>query len=504
MNDDEEEQQQQRAQRAQLVVSRLQGLLDYVVEVSSLAKSKSRPTLHLRSTASSSSTKKEEGQLIIFEEDLSKLRDCTPSSDGLQVLSLSSKSREWLRIRRPGNTGTAQKAKKEDILARSIYRSLFSFRQEGLRDGCGNHQLTVGIGIVRWLVRDDSGSEVKVQHPLVTMPADLVLKEDGSFCVKLSSAVKPELWNFPGISQAAPALKDLNQCAKAYHLVDTFTTPLPITREEWEPLLKRASHCLAADGIYIDGPDQMQGRKKFSTAPVVTNSFVLFTEDANSAGVARDAILLKQAIAEVSLEHFSAALGRLAGVFDLPVLPHRSSSSIHLGSVFARTMRSISSIGSFLLSPILGAATPKAACDRLYFGLPSNKEQASVVDTLEQKGCAVLVGPPGTGKSQTIANVICHYLALGRRVLVTSKGTPATEVLRKKLPEGIQQLCVSLGSGDSLSYRRLEGAVEAIANEVAAAPLSHLEGKLKALQNRFNVIEDELNAKMTAKAEKSI
>ena len=78
----------------------------------------------------------------------------------------------------------------------------------------------------------------------------------------------------------------------------------------------------------------------------------------------------------------------------------------------------------------------------------------------------MLVGPPGTGKSQTIANVICHYLASGRRVLVTSKGEPATEVLRNKLPDGIRDLCVSLGSGDTASFRRLEGAVESLANQV--------------------------------------
>ena len=46
---------------------------------------------------------------------------------------------------------------------------------------------------------------------------------------------------------------------------------------------------------------------------------------------------------------------------------------------------------------------------------------------LTTHGCAVLVGPPGTGKSQTIANVICHYLATGRRVLVTSKGEIARD-----------------------------------------------------------------------------
>ena len=55
-----------------------------------------------------------------------------------------------------------------------------------------------------------------------------------------------------------------------------------------------------------------------------------------------------------------------------------------------------------------------------------------------------------------------------RRVLVTSKGEPATEVLRAKLPVGIREMCVSLGSGDTASFRRLEGAVEHLANHVAA------------------------------------
>ena len=36
--------------------------------------------------------------------------------------------------------------------------------------------------------------------------------------------------------------------------------------------------------------------------------------------------------------------------------------------------------------------------------------------------------------------VICHYLATGRRVLVTSKGEPATEVLRQKLPMGVREV----------------------------------------------------------------
>merc|ERR1711995_107669 len=107
----------------------------------------------------------------------------------------------------------------------------------------------------------------------------------------------------------------------------------------------------------------------------------------------------------------------------------------------------------------------------LYFGLPSNAAQETVIERLTSHGCAVLVGPPGTGKSQTIANVICHYLATGRRVLVTSKGAPATEVLRAKLPAGVRELCVALGgAADRGALERLEAAVEHLADDVAGAP----------------------------------
>ena len=42
-------------------------------------------------------------------------------------------------------------------------------------------------------------------------------------------------------------------------------------------------------------------------------------------------------------------------------------------------------------------------------------------------------------------------------MLVTSKGEPATEVLREKLPPGVRALCVALGgAGDASALRRLE------------------------------------------------
>jgi hypothetical protein len=80
----------------------------------------------------------------------------------------------------------------------------------------------------------------------------------------------------------------------------------------------------------------------------------------------------------------------------------------------------------------------------LYFPKPFNDEQVRILQLLEISDGVVVQGPPGTGKTHTIANVISHYLANGKRVLVTSMKEPALGVLREALPSDIQPLAISL------------------------------------------------------------
>ncbi len=103
----------------------------------------------------------------------------------------------------------------------------------------------------------------------------------------------------------------------------------------------------------------------------------------------------------------------------------------------------------------------------LYFPLPYNQEQVTIVQQLDQAEGVAVQGPPGTGKTHTIANIICHYLATGRRVLVTSKGEPALEVLQNLIPEDVRPLTVALLTGDRASLRQFEGAINAIQARVS-------------------------------------
>jgi very-short-patch-repair endonuclease len=59
----------------------------------------------------------------------------------------------------------------------------------------------------------------------------------------------------------------------------------------------------------------------------------------------------------------------------------------------------------------------------------------------------VLEGPPGTGKSQTIANIIAHCLASGKRVLFVAEKRAALDVVYRRLrEEGLEPFCLELHS----------------------------------------------------------
>ncbi|MFM7055793.1 MAG: DUF4011 domain-containing protein [Planctomycetota bacterium] len=59
----------------------------------------------------------------------------------------------------------------------------------------------------------------------------------------------------------------------------------------------------------------------------------------------------------------------------------------------------------------------------------------------------VLIGPPGTGKSQTIANIIAQCLARRKTVLFVAEKTAALEVVYRRLQQnGLGELCLELHS----------------------------------------------------------
>ena len=84
---------------------------------------------------------------------------------------------------------------------------------------------------------------------------------------------------------------------------------------------------------------------------------------------------------------------------------------------------------------------------RLFAPLPADSSQLAAVVASAEGFDFVLDGPPGTGKSQTIANMIAHNLALGRRVLFVAEKMAALDVVYRRLEEkGLGEFCLEVHS----------------------------------------------------------
>jgi very-short-patch-repair endonuclease len=93
---------------------------------------------------------------------------------------------------------------------------------------------------------------------------------------------------------------------------------------------------------------------------------------------------------------------------------------------------------------------------------PANREQLEIAKQLRKRDCVLVQGPPGTGKTHTIANLLGHFLAEGKRVLVTAHTPKALRVLRQKVVEALQPLCISVLHNDKQSQEELQSAVQKI------------------------------------------
>lgn len=72
-------------------------------------------------------------------------------------------------------------------------------------------------------------------------------------------------------------------------------------------------------------------------------------------------------------------------------------------------------------------------CSDILFTKETNNEQIEIVKNIYSHKAVVVQGPPGTGKTHTIANLLGHFLAEGKNVLITSQTRKALEVLKEKI-----------------------------------------------------------------------
>lgn len=122
--------------------------------------------------------------------------------------------------------------------------------------------------------------------------------------------------------------------------------------------------------------------------------------------------------------------------------------------------------------------------------LPADSSQLAAVMAASEGQDFVLVGPPGTGKSQTIANIIAQCIAVGKTVLFVAEKTAALDVVYRRLREhGLGDCCLELHSNKAERRKFLDQLGSAWQNNRKTS-----KNDWVSVSERLKIRRDQLNA----------
>jgi very-short-patch-repair endonuclease len=115
-----------------------------------------------------------------------------------------------------------------------------------------------------------------------------------------------------------------------------------------------------------------------------------------------------------------------------------------------------------------------------------SSQHSALVDVLSGRN-VVIAGPPGTGKSQTITNLIAATLARGKSVLFVSEKLAALEVVRHRLDRaGLGTFCLELHSHKAQKRQLLDDISARIQKYHKFRDPSALDQKLQEIKDHRN------------------
>ncbi|MCJ1961611.1 AAA domain-containing protein [Novosphingobium mangrovi (ex Hu et al. 2023)] len=346
----------------------------------------------------------------------------------------------------------------------ALYSALFSLRTVlGAPDGAPQ-EFVCGIGFAA-LLRDDK----RLNYPLLTVPLDIEL-DHKSHTISLvpreevAPSVEVDPLDVLGLKHVDDWRKQARQLLDG--LADSPLTPF--AAETYEPILRLASSVLDPNARYVESKGKVLSPPVPGAELVVSDAFGFFQRERRATQLMADLRCFRELLEgpETSLE----LPGAVEALFSEP--------SDDVAHEDFPTFRGINAIPGVTSSNGEGAD--------LFFPKPFNGEQVQIAQRLAVRDGVVVQGPPGTGKTHTIANIISHYLASGKRVLVTSQKTPALQVLRAQLPVPIQPLAVSLLDSDREGLRQFRASVDHVAERLQNMRRADLDREIEDMERRVD------------------
>jgi very-short-patch-repair endonuclease len=183
-----------------------------------------------------------------------------------------------------------------------------------------------------------------------------------------------------------------------------------------------------------------------------------------------------------------------AALFSVPGSPFTKGLESELASL--SKMSDAQLRGTALSDWLSGDAADHAPLEgRLLEVLPVNQEQRASVRSAMSQPLTVITGPPGTGKSQVVTNLLINAAWSGKRVLFASKNHKAVDVVEQRI-NGLSSKKVLLRLGTKhLQSGLAEYLTDLLANPATLADQTDFDEAIDRNRREIQELED-LNQKL--------
>lgn len=368
----------------------------------------------------------------------------------------------------------------------ALYERLLEIAALGNRGSADQaFELVWGIGVSRW-----KHGYHDIDLPVVERLVELELVEKPEAEIRIrprSVGAVINLKPFEALSPGGTRLA-LDSGRRVLEAIENDGELSPFVRDSFEPILKVVCSQLDPQGIYWANHDACQSSvAQIGENLVVSDRWVIFARPRSDNFILRDIDRLKDAIDRAGNSD-EGVIGAARALVLSPDVEARGHGRQALVGAIGRPID-------------VAAAIDERSGDHgdLFFPLPFDDEQIEIVRRLEKVDGLVVQCAPDADRTQAIANVICHYLALGLRVLVVSHESQALAALRDALPSAIRELTLGLTSTDKEGLnqtetvvRRLQSILEALKPRDQVTLINKLELDIIATRRQIAEVDDEI------------
>lgn len=357
-----------------------------------------------------------------------------------------------------------------------IYEHFFNIHNT-IHHGAEEEQVELvwGTGIVRWSCQNH-----EMNFPLIEKLIDININNTTGAIEITPRIIEQKVQLTPFVHLENRGVDNVVDFVKKFYDESKDILFSPFEEETYEEVLRQAVTHLDSKGKYYpDVSNDLEDRNlpKITSELLITDTWVVYLRPRESTKFIEDVKNFQNILTDKeSVEIIQSPVRKIVT---------RQSD----------TIRKRDSIATSSNNPYNNTSNTfiNKQSEELYFPKPYNEAQEQIIKKLNSSNGVVVQGPPGTGKTHTIANIICHYLATGKKILVTSEHEPALSVVQEQLPEEIRKLAISILTDESQGNKQLERAINILQSLVTQTNTSSLKNQKDSLEKEVQKLKKEVS-----------